>query len=277
MSKITPDIAEGVIGPQMMQDFRSQAARFGGEFITDNVTRVDFSSRPFRVWVGEREYRADAVIVSTGAVARTLGLESEKRMQGFGVTYCATCDGAFYRDKEVAVVGGGDSAMEEAIFLTQLRVEGHGHPPARHVPRLADHGRPRPRQREDRVRARLGRRGGRSATRTSRRSRSAISRRARARRFRVEGLFVAIGHDPASALFQGQLDMDDEGYILTEGKSTVTNIEGVFAAGDVVDHVYRQAMTAAGMGCMAALDAERYMSELDAAPRPVEDSALATP
>ena len=148
----------------MMQDFRRQAERFGAEFLTDDVTRVDFSQRPFRVWVGDDEYRADSVIVATGASARQLGLESEQRLQGRGVSYCATCDAAFFRDKVVAVVGGGDSAMEEAMFICALREQGLPRPPPRGVPRLADHGRPRPREREDRVRAQHGRRARCSAT-----------------------------------------------------------------------------------------------------------------
>jgi thioredoxin reductase (NADPH) len=273
-----PGYAEGVLGPQMMQDFRSQAARFGGEFITDNVTRVDFSSRPFRVWVGEREYRADAVIVSTGATARTLGLESEKRMQGFGVTYCATCDGAFYKDKDVAVVGGGDSAMEEAIFLTRFASKVtvvHRRDTFRASPIMVDRARANEKIEfvlDSVVEDVLGDKKVHAITIRNVKTGESST-------LPVEGVFVAIGHDPESALFRGQLDMDDEGYILTEGKSTITNIEGVFAAGDVVDHVYRQAVTAAGMGCMAALDAERYLSELEAAPAapPVEDGVLATP
>jgi thioredoxin reductase (NADPH) len=270
-----PGYPDGVMGPQMMQDFRGQAARFGGEFITDNVTKVDFSSRPFRVWVGEREYRAEAVIVSTGAVARTLGLESERRMQGFGVTYCATCDGAFYKDKEVAVVGGGDSAMEEAIFLTRFASKVtliHRRDTFRASPIMVDRARANDRIEfvlDSVVEDVLGDKNVHGLTVRNVKTGESST-------LAVEGVFVAIGHDPASALFQGQLDMDDEGYILTEGKSTITNIEGVFAAGDVVDHVYRQAVTAAGMGCMAALDAERYLSELEASPL-VEDGALATP
>ena len=146
-----PGYADGVLGPQMMADFRRQAERFGTEFVTDDVTKVDFSERPFRVWVGDDEYRARTVIVATGASARQLGLESEVALQGRGVTYCATCDGAFYRDKEVVVVGGGDSAMEEALFLTRFASKVTDRPPPRRVPRVADHDRPRPREREDRV------------------------------------------------------------------------------------------------------------------------------
>ncbi len=258
-----PGYPEGVMGPQMMQDFRSQAARFGAEFITDNVTKVDFSRRPFRVWTGDKEYVADSVIVSTGANARQLGLESEKRLQGYGVTYCATCDGAFYRDKEIAVVGGGDSAMEEALFLTRFASKVH-------LIHRRDQFRASPIM-VDRVHANekielvldtvveemIGdpKLEGLRIRNVKTDETSVLP---------VEGVFVAIGHDPASELFRGQLDMDADGYLLTEGKTTITNIEGVFAAGDVVDHVYRQAVTAAGMGCMAALDAERFLSEQEA-------------
>jgi thioredoxin reductase (NADPH) len=259
-----PGYPEGVMGPQMMQDFRSQAARFGAEFITDNVTKVDFSSRPFRVWTGDREIHAESVIVSTGATARQLGLESEKRLQGYGVTYCATCDGAFYRDKEIAVVGGGDSAMEEALFLTRFASKVH-------LIHRRDQFRASPIM-VDRVHAHdqidlvldtvveemLGdpKLEGIRIRNVKTDETSVLP---------VEGVFVAIGHDPASELFLGQLDTDENGYILTEGNSTITNVEGVFAAGDVVDHVYRQAVTAAGTGCMAALDAERFLSEQEAA------------
>ena len=259
-----PGYAEGVLGPQMMMDFRSQAARFGAEFITDNVTKVDFSRRPFRVWTGDQEYLAESVIVSTGATARQLGLDSEKRLQGFGVTYCATCDGAFYRDKEIAVVGGGDSAMEEALFLTRFASKVyvvHRRDQFRASPIMADRVRA-----HDKIELVLD-------TVVEEMLGDPKLEGIRIRNVKtdetsilpVEGVFVAIGHDPASELFRGQLDMDEDGYLLTEGKTTITNVEGVFAAGDVVDHVYRQAVTAAGMGCMAALDAERFLSEQEGA------------
>jgi thioredoxin reductase (NADPH) len=258
-----PGYPEGVMGPQMMQDFRSQAARFGAEFITDNVTKVDFSKRPFRVWTGDKEYVADSVIVSTGANARQLGLESEKRLQGFGVTYCATCDGAFYRDKEIAVVGGGDSAMEEALFLTRFASKVHlihRRDQFRASPIMVD--RVHANEKIELVLATVVEEMLGDPKLEGLRIRNVKTDETSV--LPVEGVFVAIGHDPASELFRGQLDMDEDGYLLTEGKTTITNIEGVFAAGDVVDHVYRQAVTAAGMGCMAALDAERFLSEQEA-------------
>jgi thioredoxin reductase (NADPH) len=276
-----PGYPEGVLGPQMMQDFRAQAARFGADFVTDNVTRVDFSARPFRVWVGDVEHRADAVIIATGATARKLGLESEERMQGYGVTYCATCDGAFYKGKDVAVVGGGDSAMEEALFLTRFASKVtlvHRRDAFRASPIMVDRARANEKIEfvldsvvEEVLCEEVDGRDQVSGIRLRNVKTDETSE------LPVDGVFVAIGHDPASELFRGQLDMDENGYLLTESMSTVTNVPGVFAAGDVVDHVYRQAVTAAGMGCAAALDAQRYLSDLEAgqAPPVVEDGALA--
>jgi thioredoxin reductase (NADPH) len=273
-----PGYPEGVMGPQMMQDFRTQAGRFGGEFLTEDVTRVDFSERPFRVWIGDDEYRAESVIVATGAVARKLHLPSEQRLQGRGVTYCAVCDAAFYRDKEVAVVGGGDSAMEEAIFLTKFASKVtlvHRRDTFRASPIMVDRARANERIAfvlESVVEEVLG-----DEKVEGVRIRSVST--GETTEIPADGLFVAIGHDPATALFAGQLEMDDAGYLLTDGKTTATNVPGVFAAGDVVDHVYRQAITAAGMGCEAALDAERYLSALEGgvADQLVDDAALATP
>jgi thioredoxin reductase (NADPH) len=269
-----PGYADGVMGPEMMQEFRYQAERFGAEFVTDDVTRVDFSEHPFRVWVGDDEYRADSVIVATGATARQLGLESERALQGRGVTYCATCDGAFYRDQEVVVVGGGDSAMEEATFLTKFASKVtlvHRRDDFRASPIMVDRARANekvelltPYVVDEVVAGEDGK------------MRAVVLHNVdtgETRELEANGLFVAIGHDPTTALFLDQLDHDDAGYLVTKPGSTETNIPGVFAAGDVQDHTYRQAVTAAGSGCMAALDAERFL----AAREGHEATALAAP
>jgi thioredoxin reductase (NADPH) len=255
-----PGYAAGVLGPEMMQDFRKQAERFGAEFVTDDVTKVDFSERPFRVWVGEDEYRAESVIVATGANARQLGLESERSLQGRGVSYCAVCDGAFFRDKTVVVVGGGDSAMEEATFLAKFAskvVLVHRRDVFRASQIMTDRARATEKIEfvVDSVVEEV--RGEGVVT-------SVVVRNVNSGELTeipADGLFVAIGHDPNTELFKGQLDMDPEtGYLITNGKSTETNVPGVFAAGDVQDDVYRQAVTAAGSGCMAALDSERWLA-----------------
>ena len=253
-----PGYVEGVLGPEMMKDFRRQAERFGAEFISDDVTRVDFSERPFRVYVGDDEYRAEAVIVATGANARQLELDSERRLQGRGVSYCAVCDAAFFRQKEVVVVGGGDSAMEEATFLTKFADKVtvvHRREDFRASQIMLD--RARANEKVDWVtNAVVDEVVGDSAV-TAVRTRDVNTDEVS--EIPADGLFVAIGHDPNTALFVGQLDMDEHGYLLTHD-GTSTNVEGVFAAGDVVDHTYRQAITAAGMGSMAALDAERWLT-----------------
>ncbi|HZB24458.1 MAG TPA: thioredoxin-disulfide reductase [Gaiellaceae bacterium] len=256
-----PGYPEGVLGPQMMQEFRTQAERFGTEFLTDDVTKVDFSERPFRVWVEGEEYPARSVIVATGASARQLGLASEQAMHGRGVTYCATCDGAFYRDREVVVVGGGDSAMEEALFLTRFATKVtiiHRRDEFRASQIMLD----RAHANEkitfltpyvvDEV---LGVEDGKV---TGLRLRNLETDEPLD--YPTDGLFVAIGHDPNTKLFLDQLDHDAAGYLVTNPRSTETNVPGVFAAGDVQDHTYRQAVTAAGSGCMAALDAERFLA-----------------
>ena len=261
-----PGYADGIMGPEMMSDFRRQAERFGAEYVTDDVTRVDFSEQPFRVWVGDDEYRSRAVIVATGASARWLGIESEEQHKGRGVSACATCDASFFREKNVYVVGGGDSAFEEALFLTKFATQRAPRAPARRVPRLADHGRPRRGERQARLRAQ--RRGRGDPRRRQGRRAAPAQHRDRARRGRstADGLFVAIGHDPNTELFRDQLDHDAGGYLVTKPGTTETNIPGVFAAGDVQDHTYRQAVTAAGSGCMAALDAERFLAALEGHP-----------
>jgi thioredoxin reductase (NADPH) len=260
-----PGYADGVMGPEMMADFRRQAERFGAEFLTDDVTKVDLTSQPPRVWVGDDEYAARAIIVATGASARWLGLESEDKLKGRGVSACATCDAAFFRDKDVYVVGGGDSAFEEALFLTKFASKVH----------LV--------HRRDEFRASrimVERANGNdkldyvlSATVDEVLGGTKLE----GLRLRstetgetwdvpADGMFVAIGHDPNTSLFRDQLDHDANGYLVTKPRSTETNIPGVFAAGDVQDHTYRQAVTAAGSGCMAALDAERYLAALEGHP-----------
>jgi thioredoxin reductase (NADPH) len=258
----------------MMQDFRKQAERFGTEFITDDVTRVDFSERPFGVWVGDTEYRAEAIIVATGANARQLGLESEKTLQGRGVSYCAVCDAAFFKEREVVVVGGGDSAMEEATFLAKFSPKVtvvHRRDSFRASPIMVDRARTNDRIEfvlDSVVEEVLGTGDGCVTGVLLRNLKTGEETELKA-----DGLFVAIGHDPNTALFKGQLDMDEAGYIVTKGKTTETNVPGVFAAGDVQDHVYRQAVTAAGSGTMAALDAERWLAAQQGQP----EAALASP
>jgi thioredoxin reductase (NADPH) len=255
-----PGYADGVLGPTMMQDFRRQAERFGAEFLTDDVTRVDFSERPFKVVVGNDEYLAESVIVATGATARQLGLESEARLQGRGVSYCATCDASFFRDKVVVVVGGGDSAMEEATFIARFARKVylvHRREEFRASPIMVDRARA-----DDKIEFVLNKAveeviGDLKVTGV--RLRDTVT--GEESELETDGFFVAIGHDPNTALFVDQLGHEDEtGYLITRGKTTETNIPGVFAAGDVQDHVYRQAVTAAGSGCAAALDAERFLA-----------------
>ena len=252
-----PGFPEGILGPDLMGRFREQAERFGTEFITANVDRVDFSERPFRVWVGDDEFRARAVIISTGARARMLGLESEQQLLGHGVSTCATCDGFFFREQEIAVVGGGDSAIEEATFLTKFASRVY-------VIHRRDELRASKIMQErafanDKVEfvwntevtevVGNGRVEGLRLRNTVTGEASDLA---------VSGLFVAIGHDPNTELFKGQIDLDDNGYIVA-GPGTATSVDGVFACGDVVDHTYRQAITAAGTGCMAAIDTERWL------------------
>ncbi len=268
-----PGYPQGVLGPEMMQDFRAQSERFGAEFLTDDVTEVDFSERPFRVSTSDDEYHAKAVIVTTGANARQLGLDSERGLQGRGVSYCAVCDAAFFREKEVVVVGGGDSAMEEAIFLTKFADKVtivHRREDFRASPIMFDRAKANEKIEwvtntvVDEV---LGVEGKVSAVRVRDVKTDETSE------VPAQGLFVAVGHDPNTSLFLDQLDHDEAGYLVTKPGSTATNVEGVFAAGDVVDHTYRQAVTAAGTGAMAALDAERLL----AAEEGHEATALAAP
>jgi thioredoxin reductase (NADPH) len=257
-----PGYPDGIMGPEMMAEFRRQAERFGTEFITDDVTRVDFSERPFRVVVDNEEIRANAVIVATGASARWLGLDSEERLKGRGVSACATCDGAFFRDRHIYVVGGGDSAFEEALFLTRFGIKVtlvHRRDEFRASQIMVD--RARANEKIEFltpfvVEEVLG-----EQSISGLRLRNVETDELKD--VDAGALFVAIGHDPNTALFVDQLDHDENGYLVTKPGSTETNIPGVFAAGDVQDHVYRQAVTAAGSGCMAALDAERYLAALE--------------
>jgi thioredoxin reductase (NADPH) len=257
-----PGYPDGVLGPAMMADFRRQSERFGAEYLTDDVTRVDFSERPFRVYVGDVEHRAETVIVATGANARQLGLPSEETLQGRGVSYCATCDAAFFRDKVVVVVGGGDSAMEEATFLSRFASKVlvvHRRSEFRASPIMVDRARANEKIEfvlDSVVEEVLGAETGHV---TGVRVRNLET--GETTELAADGFFVAIGHDPTTALFLDWLDHDDQGYLVTEPRSTRTNIPGVFAAGDVQDHTYRQAVTAAGSGTMAALDAQRFLED----------------
>jgi thioredoxin reductase (NADPH) len=252
-----PGFPDGVMGPEMMDLFRKQAEKFGTRFVSGDVTRVDFSARPFGIWVGDDEIRADAVIVSTGASARWLGVPGEEKLRGHGVSACATCDGFFFRDRQIVVVGGGDSAMEEALFLTKFASKVtivHRRDEFRAskimVTRALDH--PKIEVRWNSVVTEI------LGDDTVEAVRLEDVRSGETEEFSTEGVFMAIGHDPNTALFAGQLELDDKGYLRTFG-TTATSVDGVFGAGDVVDFTYRQAITAAGMGCRAALDAERWL------------------
>ncbi|MDQ6726380.1 MAG: thioredoxin-disulfide reductase [Actinomycetota bacterium] len=252
-----PGFVDGIQGPELMTAMRAQAARFGAEFVTEKISKVDFSGRPGRIWVGDTEYRGQAVIVATGARAKMLGLDAERRLLGHGVSTCATCDGFFFKGQQIAVVGGGDSALEEANFLTKFAERVyviHRRDTLRASKIMQErsfkndkitfvwdsvpvelHG-------EDRL-------AGATLENTKTGERSKLD---------ITGMFVAIGHHPNTNLFMGQLAMDDASYLLTH-HGTHLNVEGVFAAGDVQDRTYRQAVTAAGSGCMAAIDAERWL------------------
>ena len=253
-----PGFPEGIMGPELMMRMREQASRFGAQFLTEKVTAIDFHERPFKVWVRDTQYTADAIIVSTGAQSLMLGLEAESRLLGHGLSTCATCDGFFFRGQEIAVVGGGDSAIEEASFLTkfaskvslivrrdELRASKIMQERAQNNPKIEIVW-------NTVVDDLLG----------TEKLEGAVVRDVKSGEVRtlpVTGLFVAIGHRPNTDLFKGVLAMEDNGYLITQAGSSYTNIEGVFACGDVQDHTYRQAITAAGSGCMAAIDTERWL------------------
>ncbi|AHI04774.1 thioredoxin reductase [Bdellovibrio bacteriovorus W] len=259
-----PGFDKGITGPDLISVMRSQAERFGTRFITRNVTKVDFTQRPFKVWVGEKLYQAKSVIISTGASAKYLGLPSEKQYANRGVSACATCDGAFFRNQEIAVVGGGDTAMEEAQFLTRFASKVylvHRRDDFRASKIMVDRALKNPKIEvlwSTEVTEVLGDGKGMTGARIK------STKDGSERELAVTGLFLAIGHKPNTDLFKGILNMDETGYLITEPNSTYTNIAGVFAAGDVQDHVYRQAITAAGTGCMAAIDCERWLEAQEA-------------
>ena len=257
-----PGFPNGITGPEMMDEFRKQAQRFGAECLFKTIDKVDFSERPYKVWADGNEYSAEAIIISTGATARLLGLESESELMGHGVSACATCDGFFFRDKKVLVVGGGDSAMEEATFLTKFASEVvliHRRDEFRASKIMIDRAMANPKisveynsNVDDII-------GTKETGVTAVRLKDTIS--GAKRDVVCDGIFMAIGHIPNTQLFNGSIDLDNAGYIITNSDTTYTNLEGVFACGDVQDHVYRQAVTAAGTGCMAAIDTERWLEQ----------------
>jgi thioredoxin reductase (NADPH) len=257
-----PGFPKGIMGPELMTQFREQAERFGTTFMVGDVTRVDLKQRPFRIYTDEHEIDCDALIIASGASAKLLGIPSEKKLMGYGVSACATCDGFFFKNQEVLVIGGGDTAMEEATYLTRfaskvtvvhrredLRASKIMQDRAKRNPKIAWEWNATVKE----IHGEAGHGGVTGATLVD-------TRTGEERKVSCQGVFVAIGHQPNTRLFEGQLDLDENGYIKLAGPSTATNVPGVFAAGDVADHVYRQAVTAAGTGCMAAIDAERFLA-----------------
>ena len=257
-----PGFPDGIMGPELMDSMRKQAERFGAELITDDVSAVDLTGPVKRVWIGQQEYQAHAVILATGSAWRPLNVPGEQEYLGHGVSSCATCDGFFFRGQPIAVVGGGDSAMEEATFLTRFAESVtivHRRDEFRASKIMAERALANPKIRvrwNSVVSAVLGADGKVTGVRLR------DTKTGEDSTLDVKGVFVAIGHDPRSELFRGQVDMDENGYILVSAPSSRTNVPGVFAAGDLVDHTYQQAITAAGTGCTAALDAERYLAAL---------------
>lgn len=261
-----PGFPDGILGPELMDLFRKQAQRFNATCVYQEISRVDLSRRPFRLWADEVEYSADAVIISTGASAKLLGLPSERQYMGYGVSACATCDGFFFKNLEVVVVGGGDTAMEEATFLTKFASKVtvvHRRDTLRASKIMQERAMKNPKISfiwNSVVEEVLGKEEDGKKSITGVRLKNVNT--GNVTELRTDGLFLAIGHQPNTKIFEGQIEMDDKGYILTKPGSTATNIAGVFAAGDVADPKYRQAVTAAGTGCMAAIDAERFLESL---------------
>ena len=255
-----PGFPKGIMGPELMEEFKQQALRFGTETFFAEVTAVDLKQRPFKITASKENYTCDTLIVATGATAKLLGLESEMKLMGHGVSACATCDGFFFKDKELVVVGGGDTAMEEATFLTKFASKVtvvHRRDKLRASKIMQDRAEKNPKISfvwDTAVEDVFGdpKAGGVTGVKFKN------LKTGKSSDFKCDGLFIAIGHEPNSKLFAGQLDLDPTGYILTHDGSK-TNVSGVFACGDVQDHVYRQAITAAGSGCMAAIDAERFL------------------
>ena len=259
-----PGFPNGIMGPELMDIFRKQAQRFGARTVFKNIDKVDFSKQPFKLWSGDTLYKSKTVILSTGATARLLGLESESNLMGYGVSACATCDGYFYKEKKVLVVGGGDTAAEEAIFLTKFAsnvILVHRRDVLRASKimqeRVLNH--PKVKVKWNSIITEFH--GDSNTTGlTGVTFKNTIT--GEEVETKCDGAFIAIGHKPNSDIFKGQLKVDQQGYVITKENSTETSVPGVFAAGDLQDHIYRQAVTAAGSGCMAALDAERYLESL---------------
>jgi len=257
-----PGFPDGIMGPDLMNAMRQQAERFGAKSVMAEITAVDFSTRPFKITAGDTVLEADTFIISSGASARMLGLESEKSLLGYGVSTCATCDGFFFKDKELLVIGGGDSAVEEAVFLTKFASKVsivHRRDQLRASKIVQDRAFKNEKLDfiwDSEVEEILGTKdGGVTGAKLKNTKTGEVSIK------EAQGVFVAIGHNPNTKLFKGQLDMDEVGYLITKSGSTETNVPGVFAAGDVQDNIYRQAITAAGSGCMSAIDAERFLEE----------------
>jgi thioredoxin reductase (NADPH) len=267
-----PGFSDGVMGPELMQKFREQAERFGARLVTDQADRVELASEPggiHRVWVGDTEHRARTVVLAMGAEHKKLGVTGEDELSGRGVSYCATCDAAFFRDAQTVIVGGGDSAMEEAIFLSKFAKKVsvvHRRNDFRASKIMLERARSQPNIEfvtpytvKEFVAGETGTLGHATLTQTE---------TGEEREIPITGVFIAVGHEPQSGLVRGQVDLDENGYVVTAGTSTRTKLPGVFAAGDLVDHTYRQAITAAGSGCQAALDAEWYLRDTPGIPIP---------